>query len=211
MDFEYLTLLMAGETYLIAVYANSQRDIEYISNTLKSKFRSYHIVGEYVEKNPNKRSFLGRDTAIIALETLGRREGHRIFAVKNLETISGDPLKALEILMEMLHKRDIYTFSVEEPWVYPLLKNNEFLSFTEWVLEQTVWKRRSKQLEAWRKGKRRGRPPAIEERVLRKYVRKYRELAIKNKKALWLLMKGDGYEISYRRFLDKINKILKEI
>ena len=56
-----------------------------------------------------------------------------------------------------------------------------------------------------------GRPPSIPMDVVRKYVTKYRYLALHNKKALWKVVTSDGYKISYPRFIEKVNKVLQEL
>ena len=60
---------------------------------------------------------------------------------------------------------------------------------------------------AKREGKRIGRPPAIPEKVLIKIIRKYPDLS---KKALWKITKAEGYNISYPRFIRKVNEAIKK-
>ena len=57
---------------------------------------------------------------------------------------------------------------------------------------------------ARREGKRIGRPPAIPDEYLKRLLRRYPNLT---KKALWRIALGDGYEISYPRFLIRIKSI----
>ena len=60
---------------------------------------------------------------------------------------------------------------------------------------------------AKREGKHVGRPPAVPEDYLIRIIRKYPYLS---KKALWRLTLGEGYKISYPRFVKRVNEVTKK-
>ncbi len=128
-------------------------------------------------------------------------------------------IKTFELLRIIKELRDGYNakvFSIEDEWIYQIssLERDKWIAFKKfisWLEEELIIKKKVRQREAWNKGKRKGRPPAIPYKIVKRYVLKYRELALRNKKALWLIMKAEGYRISYRRFLDKVKKVLKDI
>ncbi len=57
---------------------------------------------------------------------------------------------------------------------------------------------------ARRAGKRIGRPPKVDDNTLKRYLRRYRELRLKD---VWRIMRSDGYDISYYQFLRRIKKL----
>ena len=74
-----------------------------------------------------------------------------------------------------------------------------------WVAEFERKRIRERQEEAWRQGKQRGRPPKVKDEVLLKYLKKYKGLS---KKDIWKIMRQDGYELSYDRFLRRVKKLV---
>ena len=137
-----------------------------------------------------------------------------IVVIPSIKSLGLSIYKAIEVIIEVYEKYGFRLYSIEESWVYWLTSLtgedwNQLKAFIGWMLKETVEKRRSRQVEAWRKGKRRGRPPAMDLKTVAHYVKRYRELALKNKKALWLIAKAEGHKISYRRFLEKVNKVLE--
>ncbi len=172
---------------------------------MSERFDDYVLIGKY------QGDFKG---FISYLSTVEYKDGEVIVVIPSVKQLDMSAYKILELMIEVYEKYGFRLYSIEDPWVYWLTSLtgedwNHLKAFIEWMLKETVEKRRSRQVEAWRKGKRRGRPPAMDLKTVAHYVKRYRELALKNKKALWLIAKAEGHKISYRRFLEKINKVLE--
>jgi len=60
---------------------------------------------------------------------------------------------------------------------------------------------------AKKEGKHVGRPPAVPDEFLIKILRKYPYLS---KKDLWKMARAEGYEISYPRFVRRVNEVIKK-
>ncbi len=190
---------------LLFLPANLKISSEKYESSLSERFDDYVLIGKY------QGDFKG---FISYLSTVEYKDGEVIVVIPSVKQLDMSAYKIIELMIEVYEKYGFRLYSIEDPWVYWLTSLtgedwNHLKAFIEWMLKETVEKRRSRQVEAWRKGKRRGRPPAMDLKTVAHYVKRYRELALKNKKALWLIAKAEGHKISYRRFLEKINKVLE--
>ncbi len=190
---------------LLFLPANLKISSEKYESSLSERFDDYVLIGKY------QGDFKG---FISYLSTVEYKDGEVIVVIPSVKQLDMSAYKILELMIEVYEKYGFRLYSIEDPWVYWLTSLtgedwNQLKAFIEWMLKETVEKRRNRQVEAWRKGKRRGRPPAMDLKTVAHYVKRYRELALKNKKALWLIAKAEGHKISYRRFLEKINKVLE--
>ena len=190
---------------LLFLPANLKISSEKYESSLSERFDDYVLIGKY------QGDFKG---FISYLSTVEYKDGEVIVVIPSVKQLDMSAYKILELMIEVYEKYGFRLYSIEDPWVYWLTSLtgedwNHLKAFIEWMLKETVEKRRNRQVEAWRKGKRRGRPPAMDLKTVAHYVKRYRELALKNKKALWLIAKAEGHKISYRRFLEKINKVLE--
>ena len=190
---------------LLFLPENLEISSEKYESSLSERFDNYVLIGKY---QGDLKGFISY------LSAVEYKDGEVIVVIPSVKQLDISAYKTIELIVEVYEKYGFRLYSIEDPWVYWLTSLpgedwNQLKAFIEWMLKETVEKRRNRQVEAWRKGKRRGRPPAMDLKTVAHYVKRYRELALKNKKALWLIAKAEGHKISYRRFLEKVNKVLE--
>jgi len=174
--------------------------------------RGIDIIKVYVDKGESGgKVFSRRPAANQMLQELDSLKPDLIIAW-SLDRLGRTMLDTLNTIMD-LEKKGYKVVTVKEEWLQTLDQNMRklILSILSWVAEFERKRIRERQLEAWKQGKQKGRPPAMTLEQVRKYVMKYKELAKHNKKALWHIARSEGHKISYPRFLEKVNKILKEL
>ncbi len=170
------------------------------------------VVKYYVDKGVSGgKMFKHREDAKKLLDELDNIKPDLILAW-SIDRIGRTMLDTLNTIIE-LEKQGYKVVTVKEEWLQTMDPNMRklILSILSWVAEFERRRIRERQEEAWKQGKQKGRPPAMTSDQVRKYVVKYKELAKHNKKALWMIVKADGHRISYPRFLEKVNRVLKDL
>ncbi len=123
--------------------------------------------------------------------------------------------------LDKLRENNIHVIAYQEEWLQSLaaipdepLRNLIFdivvralgYGYQKYV-ESLREKIRAGMERARREGKHIGRPPAVPEEFVIKILRKYSGLS---KKALWKMTIAEGYNISYPRFVRKVNEVIKK-
>jgi len=170
-----------------------------------AKSRGLEILGWYVDKGESgAKPFKDRPSARELLEELDRIKPECIVAW-SLDRLGRTMLDTLNTIID-LENRGFKVITVKEEWLQTLNSNIRklILSILSWVAEFERRRIKERQEEAWRQGKQKGRPPKVPDEVLAQYLRKYRGLS---KKDIWRILKANGYDISYERFLRRIKKL----
>ncbi|MCD6340803.1 MAG: recombinase family protein [Desulfurococcales archaeon] len=171
--------------------------------------RNLEILKWYIDKGESgSKPFKNRPGASKLLEELDYLKPDCIVAW-SLDRLGRTMLDTLNTVLE-LEGRGYKVITVKEEWLQSLNDNIRklILSILSWVAEFERKRIRERQEEAWRQGKQKGRPPKVSDNVILKYLRKYRGLS---KKDIWKIMKQDGYDLSYDRFLRRVKKLIEVV
>jgi len=174
--------------------------------------RGIEVVKVYPDKGESGgKLFRDRPQAQLLLQELDTLKPDAVIAW-SLDRFGRTMLDTLNTIMS-LEERGVKVITIKEEWLQTLDDNIRrlILSVLSWVAEFERRRIRERQEEAWRQGKQKGRPEVMRIDDVRRYVMKYPELAKHNKKALWHVVRGDGHKISYSRFVEKVNRVLKEL
>ena len=106
----------------------------------------------------------------------------------------------------MLESKGYRVTTIKEEWLQTLDGNMRklILGILSWVAEYERRRIKERQEEAWRQGKTKGRPPKVQDETIIKYLKKYEGL---NKKAIWKILRADGYDISYWQFIRRVKRL----
>ena len=170
-----------------------------------ARSRNITILKYYVDKGESgSKVFRERPAAKRLLEELDKLKPDVIVGWA-LDRFGRTMLDTLNTIIE-LEKRGYKVITVKEEWLQTLDDNIRklILSILAWVAEWERKRIRERQEAAWATGKQKGRPPKVPDDIILKYLRKYRGLP---KKSIWKIMRQDGYDISYERFLRRIKKL----
>ena len=126
----------------------------------------------------------------------------------SLDRLGRTMLDTLNIIMEFENK-GIKIITIKEEWLQTLDNNIRklIISILSWIAEFERRRIKERQEEAWKQGKQKGRPQKLPDGIILQYIKKYQGLS---KKAIWKLLKADGYDISYDRFIKRIRKLSKK-
>ena len=122
-----------------------------------------------------------------------------------LDRIGRNMLGTINTILK-LEGMNVKVLTVKEEWLRtmdPMIRKL-ILSILAWVAEYERRRIRERQLAAWASGKQKGRPPKVDDKTLTKYLKKYKGL---NKKAIWKILRADGYDISYWQFIRRVKRL----
>ena len=171
------------------------------------KSRGISILGFYIDKGESGRKiFIDRPSAGQLLEDIERIKPSCIVSW-SLDRLGRTMVDTLNTVLEF-EKKGVKVLTVKEEWLQTLDDNIRrlVLSILSWVAEFERRRIRERQEEAWRMGKQKGRPPKVRDDVILKYLKRYQGLS---KKDIWRIMKSNGHDISYDRFLKRLKKLVK--
>jgi len=174
--------------------------------------RGIEVLKVYPDKGESGgKPFRDRPQAQLLLKELDVLKPDAIIAW-SLDRLGRTMLDTLNTVL-FFEEKGVKVITVREEWLQTLDGNIRrlILSVLSWAAEFERQRIRERQQEAWRQGKQKGRPPSMQMDEVRRYVMKYPELAKHDKKALWLVVRGDGHKVSYSRFVRKVNQVLKEL
>ena len=163
------------------------------------------VVKWYIDKGESGgKNFRDRPHARQLLEELETLKPECILSW-SLDRIGRTMLDTLNTIIEF-ENRGYKVITVKEEWLQTLDDNIRrlILSILAWVAEFERRRIRERQEEAWRQGKQKGRPPKVPDDVIKRYLEKYKGLS---KKDIWKIMRQDGHDLSYDRFLRRVKKI----
>ena len=167
--------------------------------------RGISIVKWYVDKGESgAKPFKDRPSARRLLEEVDGLKPDLIVGWA-LDRFGRTMLDTLNTIIE-LENKGFKVVTVKEEWLQTLDDNIRklILSILAWVAEFERRRIRERQLEAWAQGKQKGRPPKVPDSIIQRYVKKYGMLKLK---AIWKIMRQDGYDLSYRQLLRRIEKL----
>ena len=167
--------------------------------------RRLEILRFYIDKGESgAKNFRDRPEARRLLEELERLRPQCVVAW-SLDRLGRTMLDTINTVMS-LEQRGVKVITIKEEWLQSLDDNIRklILSILAWVAEFERRRIRERQEEAWRQGKQKGRPPKVPDEVIKRYLEKYRGLS---KKDIWKIMRQDGWDISYDRFLRRVKRL----
>jgi DNA invertase Pin-like site-specific DNA recombinase len=176
-----------------------------------ARARGIEILGWYVDKGESgAKLFKDRPSAsrlLAELDTL-RPECVLVWAIDRLGRGMLDTLSTIL----MLEQRGVRVISKREEFLQMLDPNVRklVLSIFTWVAEFERQRIRERQEEAWRQGKRRGRPPKVSDEVLLRYYSKYVAGMGLTLRDLWKIMNADGIGISYSTLRQRVRRLVEE-
>ncbi len=172
-----------------------------------AKARSIEVVKWYVDKGESgAKLFRDRPSASQLLTELDSLKPDCIL-VWAIDRLGRGMLDTMSTIL-MLEQRGVKVISKREEFLQMLDPNMRklILSIFAWVAEFERQRIRERQEEAWRQGKQKGRPEKASIEIVKQYLLRYTNLALKD---VWKIMKADGYDISYRTLLQKA-KMLRQ-
>lgn len=164
--------------------------------------RNIDVVKFYIDKGESgSKVFRERPQASLLLSELGAVRPECVLSWA-LDRLGRSMLDTMNTVLE-LEGMGVRVITIKEEFLQTLDPNIRklILSILAWVAEYERRRIRERQEEAWRQGKQKGRPPKVTDNVIIQYIRKYGTLP---KKAIWKIMRQDGYDISYERFLERV-------
>ncbi|NHV45303.1 MAG: recombinase family protein [Candidatus Verstraetearchaeota archaeon] len=172
------------------------------------KTRNMEIIKWYIDKGESgAKLFKERPGASHLLKEINELKPDCIISW-SLDRLGRTMLDTLNIIMEF-ESKGIKIITIKEEWLQTLDNNIRklIISILSWIAEFERRRIRERQEEAWKQGKQKGRPQKVPDGLILQYIKKYQGLS---KKAIWKLLKADGYDISYDRFIKRIKRISKK-
>ncbi len=204
--------MLRAAAYIRVSSREQDENIQYKAIEEFASRNNLEIVKYYVDKGVSGGKYFRQRSA--ARELLNELDDIKpdLIISWSLDRLGRTMLDTLNMIMD-LEEKGIKVVTVKEDFLHNLDENIRklILSILSWVAEFERRRIRERQEEAWRRGKQKGRPEAMKIEEVRRYVTKYKELARHNKKALWHIVRDEGYNISYPRFLEKVNRVLKDL
>jgi Site-specific recombinases, DNA invertase Pin homologs len=176
--------------------------IEFIKN------RGFEVLKWYVDKGESGgKTFKERPSANLLLNELAILKPECVLSW-SIDRLGRTMIDTMNIILD-LEKRGVKVITIKEEFLQTLDENIRklILSILSWVAEYEKKRIRERQEEAWRLGKRKGRPPIITDEEILRYLSKYKGLSLKD---IWRIMTGSGIRISYSTLRQRIKKLQQE-
>jgi len=170
-----------------------------------AKQRGIDAVRWYIDKGESgAKSFKERPAGSQLLQDLDQLRPECVLAW-SIDRLGRSMLDTMSVVLE-LESRGIRVITLKEEFLQTLDPNIRklILSILSWIAEYERRRMRERQEEAWRQGKQRGRPQKVSDTTILHYIRKYQGLKLKD---IWKIMRSDGHDISYDRFLRRVKKL----
>jgi DNA invertase Pin-like site-specific DNA recombinase len=185
---------------------DEETQIKSIEEFAKGRFE---IVKWYVDKGESgSKPFKERPSASQLLNELDALKPECLITW-SIDRLGRTMIDTLNTIIN-LENLGIKVITVREEWLQNLDPNIRklILSILSWVAEFEKKRLRERQEEAWKTGKQKGRPQKISDNTIMRYLKKYNGLSVK---AIWKIVKADGHEISYDRFLKRVRKLKRSV
>ena len=172
------------------------------------KTRKMEIIKWYIDKGESgAKLFKERPGASQLLKEIIQLKPDCIISW-SLDRLGRTMLDTLNIIMEFENK-GIKIITIKEEWLQTLDNNIRklIISILSWIAEFERRRIKERQEEAWKSGKRKGRPPKITDEEILRYLSKYKGLSLKD---IWRIMIGSGIRISYSTLRQRIKKLQQE-
>jgi len=176
-----------------------------------ARSRGIEVLGWYVDKGESGATpFKSRPAACKLLEDLGKLRPECVLSW-SIDRLGRSMLDTMNAVLE-LESLGVRVVTLREEFLQTLDPNIRklILSILSWVAEYERRRIRERQEEAWRQGKRKGRPPKITDEEILRYYRRYVSGMGLSVKDMWKIMVGDGKSISYSRLKQRLRKLKQE-
>jgi Site-specific recombinases, DNA invertase Pin homologs len=194
--------------YIRVSTKEQDEEIQKKSITEFSKERGFEVLKWYVDKGESgSKSFKERPSANLLLNELDILKPECVLAW-SIDRLGRTMIDTMNTILD-LEKRGIKVITIKEEFLQTLDENIRklILSILSWVAEYEKKRIRERQEEAWKSGKRKGRPPKITDEEILRYLSKYKGLSLKD---IWRIMIGSGIRISYSTLRQRIKKLQQE-
>jgi putative DNA-invertase from lambdoid prophage Rac len=171
----------------------------------------YTLTRIYVDKMSGGIPFQSRESARRLLDQLEAEKPSAIL-VWSIDRIGRNMADTVSVV-QSLEERGIRVLSVKEEWLQAqdIMVRKLILSILAWFAEYERSRMRERREAAWAAGKQKGRPKAVSDDVLRRYLIRYGSLGIKLKD-IWKIMRNDEkVQISYSRFAKRVKALSKTV
>jgi len=176
-----------------------------------ARSRGLDVLAWYVDKGESgAKPFKDRPGASRLLEDLRKLQPQCVLAW-SIDRLGRSMLDTMNTILE-LESHGIRVVTVKEEFLQTLDPNIRklILSILSWVAEYERRRIRERQEEAWRQGKRKGRPPKVSDDVLLRYYSKYVAGMGLTLRDLWKIMNADGVGISYSTLRQRVRRLVEE-
>ena len=176
-----------------------------------ARSRGLDVLAWYVDKGESgAKPFRDRPGASRLLEDLRKLQPQCVLAW-SIDRLGRSMLDTMNTILE-LESHGIRVVTVKEEFLQTLDPNIRklILSILSWVAEYERRRIRERQEEAWRQGKRKGRPPKVSDDVLLRYYSKYVAGMGLTLRDLWKIMNADGVGISYSTLRQRVRRLVEE-
>ena len=176
-----------------------------------ARSRGIEVLGWYVDKGESGATpFKSRPAACKLLEDLGKLRPECVLSW-SIDRLGRSMLDTMNAVLE-LESLGVRVVTLREEFLQTLDPNIRklILSILSWVAEYERRRIRERQEEAWRQGKRKGRPPKITDEEILRYYRRYVSGMGLSVKDMWKIIVGDGKSISYSRLKQRLRKLKQE-
>ncbi|MEM4812904.1 MAG: recombinase family protein [Ignisphaera sp.] len=170
--------------------------------------RGIEVTGLFIDKGESgAKPFSERLGARQLLQKIGEQsiDAVIVWSINRLGRTMIDTLNTIQTL----ESKGVKVISIKEEWLQTLDDSVRrlVLSILSWVAEFERKRIRERQIEAWSKGKQKGRPKKLKLETVEKYLKRYNNMKLKD---IWKIMKVDGINISYntlRRYVKELGYI----
>jgi len=147
-----------------------------------------------------------REKAAIIVFSLDRIARRYDYLVRTLDKLREQNIHVIAYQEEWLQSLAVIPDEALRKLIFDIVVRALAYGYQKYV-ESLKEKIKAGMERAKKEGKHIGRPPAVPEEFLIKIIRKYPYLS---KKDLWKMTKAEGYNISYPRFVRRVNEIMKK-
>ena len=147
-----------------------------------------------------------REKAAIIVFSLDRIARRYDYLVKTLDKLRENNIQVIAYQEEWLQSLAVIPDEALRKLIFDIVVRALAYGYQKYV-ESLREKIKAGMERARREGKHVGRPPAVPDEFIIKILRKYPGLS---KKALWKIAIGEGYKISYPRFVKRVNEIVEK-
>ena len=197
---------------------NPENQILFLNNFAKS--RGIEVIGTFVdpgisgyETKPEEREGWrkaveaaknnGAAIIVFSLDRIARRYD---YLVKTLDELRENNIHVIAYQEEWLQSLAAIPDEALRKLIFDIVVRALAYGYQKYV-ESLREKIKAGMERAKKEGKHVGRPPAVPDEFLIKIIRKYPYLS---KKDLWKMARAEGYEISYPRFVRRVNEVIKK-
>jgi len=202
---------MRGIAYIRVSTREQDENNQKIAIEKFAKDEGIEILKYFVDKGKSRmKSWRERDGAREMVEFLekGGKDFIDVVIVFDFTRLGASMLDVLTLFNKLEKELGVKVISVCDEWLRTKDESLRklLIAIFSWLAEMELKLRRERQKASWEAGKQKGRPPKVRDEVIIRYLKKYKYLS---KKDIWKIMKQDGHDLSYDRFLRRVKTIQK--